>query len=140
MSLPIIDKEHQAWHLAIFFAGSVVGLGLLIWHHATKPPALDDNGVLGVIVAVMTGMAPVCIVVAAGTVTLIEGVAMIAERYRRAKFKEGRQKGVDEMVEMLHRLSGGADVPDEVRERIENLIDEANREINQEINRGGRYN
>ena len=41
------------------------------------------------------------IAVAAGTVTIIEGAAMMAERYKREKFKEGRREGRQEILERL---------------------------------------
>lgn len=93
MSLPIIDKEHQGWHLALFGVGSVVGFGFLVVHHITKPASINDNGWLGVATAVLTDMGSVVIVVAASTVTAIEGVAMISERYKKVKYEEGKQDG-----------------------------------------------
>ncbi len=51
-----------------------------------------DN-TLGIMLAIGKGMSPLVIVVAAETVVLVEGYAMLAEKYLKRRYAEGRAEG-----------------------------------------------
>ena len=65
-------------------------LALLTWYEVTGN---TTDSALGTVVAVGKGMGQLVIVVAAWTVTLLEGYSMLAERYLRRRYREGRAEG-----------------------------------------------
>ena len=90
MALPNIDKSREGWYLGLFSVQCLACLALLTWHEVTGNTA---DTTLGTVVAIGKGMGQLIIVVAAWTVTLLEGYSMLAERYLRRRYREGRAEG-----------------------------------------------
>ena len=90
MALPNIDRSREGWYLGLFSVQCLACLALLTWYEVTGN---TTDSALGTVVAVGKGMGQLVIVVAAWTVTLLEGYSMLAERYLRRRYREGRAEG-----------------------------------------------
>ena len=93
MALPNVDKSREGWYLGLFFVQCLACLGLLAWYEVTDN---TSDSTLATVVAIAKGMGQLVIVVAAWTVTLLEGYSMLAERYLRRRYREGRSEGIAE--------------------------------------------
>ena len=90
MSLPNVDRSREGWYLGLFSVQCLACLALLIWYEVADNTT--DNA-LATVIAIGKGMGQLVIVVAAWTVTLLEGYSMLAERYLRRRYREGRAEG-----------------------------------------------
>ncbi len=111
-----VSPSREGLYLLLFFAQSAVGLGLVCWREVVFET--EDN-LLETILAIGQAMGPLVIVVAAWTVTAVEGTAMLAERYLKRRHEEGRR---EERQELLTRL--GNLPPEERSAEIDRLIAE----------------
>ena len=93
VALPNVDKSREGWYLALFSVQCLVCLALLGWYEVADNTA---DSALATVVAVGKGMGQLVIVVAAWTVILLEGYSMLAERYLRRRYQEGRVEGRSE--------------------------------------------
>ena len=90
VALPNVDKSREGWYLGLFSVQCLVCLALLVWYEVADNTA---DSTLATVVAVGKGMGQLVIVVAAWTVILLEGYSMLAERYLRRRYQEGRTEG-----------------------------------------------
>ena len=92
-----LPRANDGWFLIAFFLLSGLGLGLLIWEETQA----SNGGLRDTVLEIVKGMEAVVVVSALTLYGLMEGLNMLAERYNRQKYKEGRQ---DERREILRRL------------------------------------
>ncbi len=90
VSLPSIDKTREGWYLGLFSAQCLACLAVLAWYEVGGN---TEDSALATVVAIGKGMGQLVIVVAAWTVTLLEGYSMLAERYLMRRYREGEAKG-----------------------------------------------
>ena len=69
---------------------SLACLGLVIWLEATDSEAA---GIVASAVSVLERMAAVLVTLSLSIYALVEGVAMLYERYAKRRFQEGKQVG-----------------------------------------------
>lgn len=90
MALPSPDKSREGWYLSLFFVEFSACLALLFWQEVINN---TTDGWLETVIAIARGMEPLVIVLTAATVILVEGYSMLAERYLRRRYREGRAEG-----------------------------------------------
>ena len=110
-----LPRANDGWFLIVFFLLSGCGLGLLIWEEIQT----DNSGLRETVLEIVKGMEAVVVVSALTMYGLMEGLNMLAERYKRQKYKEGRQ---DERREILERLDERLDEP--TRRLVEQVLSE----------------
>ena len=129
MSLPNIDKSREGLYLAL------LSLQLVAWTAVTTANeiARGEDGVLAGIVSVGESMGQIAVAVAVLTVTVVEGSVMLAERYLRRRYREGKAEGkaegkVEGKAETLSAVEEAARRQGLGAEEIRRVLDEA-REI-----------
>ena len=109
-----IPDRSEGWFLAIFTLKIVVGTIAIVWIR----PWASTTSVLELIAA--------AVVISAATTTIMtQGGAMLAERYLRRRYYEGKEEGRKELAE---RVEG--------REQLKNLSDEERQEEIDRLTRG----
>ena len=86
-----LDKSREGLGLGLFVFLSLACLGLVIWLEATDSEAA---GIVASTVSVLERMAAVLVTLSLSIYALVEGVAMLYERYAKRRFQEGKQVGV----------------------------------------------
>ena len=86
-----MSKPIEGWALSIFGALFLAVAGLLAYHEIAS-----GSGGLKLFFAVAQGMGSIVIVLTAVTILAVEGFDMLAERYKRKKFEEGKALGQEE--------------------------------------------
>ena len=86
-----MSKPIEGWALSIFGALFLAVAGLLAYHEIAS-----GSGGLKLFFAVAQGMGSIVIVLTAVTILAVEGFEMLAERYKRKKFEEGKALGQEE--------------------------------------------
>jgi hypothetical protein len=92
-----IAKGREVWFLILFsvqFVGWLIGITI----------TYSDNLNWSSSIRIAKEMASFVILTTAITVIIVEGGAMLAERYLRRRFREGREKGRQEEREEIARL------------------------------------
>ena len=90
MTLPQIDQSRESWALFLF----TVQLLLCITGVAISEAVHQDHpNALVTVIAIGRTLAPQIVVITATTVVIVEGYAMLAERYLRRRYREGQEKG-----------------------------------------------
>ena len=107
MNLP---RTNEGRFLILFFALAVAGLALLVWEKTEGTTSLRDAAL-----DIVQDMEAMVVVGAIVAYAVIEGGSMLAERYKREKYKEGRQ---DERRDILERLDP------QTREVVERTLNE----------------
>ena len=82
-----IGSTREGRYLLLFSAQVLICLGLLTWHEVSYQ---TGDGSLATPIAIGQGMAPFVVVVTAATVVIVEGSAMLAERYLKRRYEAGR--------------------------------------------------
>ena len=91
-----VGKGRETWYLGLFVVQSLLCLSFLIWYEIFDQA---NDGKVGTFLAIIQGMGPIVIAVAAETLVLIEGIEMLAERYLRRRYQEGREAERKELNE-----------------------------------------
>lgn len=89
MNLPI-GRTREGRYLLVFSVQFLLALGLSCWYEVSD--GLTE-GILGTILAIGDRMSRLSILIAVNTVLVVEGGAMLAERYLRRRFRAGREEG-----------------------------------------------
>ena len=121
MSLPNVDKSREGWYLISFSGMCLVWLAALTVYdvrYNTEDSALETALAIG------RGMEAAVVVSAALTFTIVEGYAMLAERYLQRRYREGREKGREEILERLREVA-----PSDMSHEIDRLIAEARKRV-----------
>ena len=121
MSLPNVDKSREGWYLISFSGMCLVWLAALTVYdvrYNTEDSALETALAIG------RGMEAAVVVSAALTFTIVEGYAMLAERYLQRRYREGREKGREEILERLREVA-----PSDMSDEIYRLIAEARKRV-----------
>ena len=121
MSLPNVDKSREGWYLISFSGMCLVWLAALTVYdvrYNTEVSALETALAIG------RGMEAAVVVSAALTFTIVEGYAMLAERYLQRRYREGREKGREEILERLREVA-----PSDMSDEIDRLIAEARKRV-----------
>ena len=88
-----LDKSREGLGLGLFVVLSLICLGLVIWLEATDS---ETAGIVASAVTVLERMAAVLVTLSLSIYALVEGTAMLYERYAKRRFQEGKQVGVVE--------------------------------------------
>ena len=88
-----LDKSREGLGLGLFVALSLACSGLVIWLEATDG---ETVGIAATVVSVLERMAAVLVTLSLSVYALVEGVAMLYERYAKRRFQEGIHLGVVE--------------------------------------------
>ena len=88
-----LDKSREGLGLGLFVLLSLACLGLVIWLEATDS---ETVGIAATVVSVLERMAAILVTLSLSIYALVEGTAMLYERYAKRRFQEGRQEGVVE--------------------------------------------
>ena len=116
-----VDKSREGLYLFLFSILSIACLTGLILYEVTDR---TEDSLLSTAVAVGRGMGTIVIAVAAFTVTVLEGYAMLAERYLKRRHEEGRREGRQEgHQEVLRLLREKGLLTDEDARRLLEVID-----------------
>ncbi len=83
-----LDKSREGLGLGLFVLLSLACLGLVIWLEATDS---ETVGIVATVVSVLERMAAILVTLSLSIYALVEGVAMLYERYAKRRFQEGRQ-------------------------------------------------
>ena len=99
-------KANLAWYLILFFSQFVVGSVLVFWREIRDK---TDDSPLSTIVGIGNGLEWVVVVAGALSYATVEGVDMLAARYREQLWDRGIQKGREEgrketLDQILHLL------------------------------------
>ena len=86
-----LDKSREGLGLGLFVLLSLACLGLVIWLEATDS---ETVGIVATAISVLERMAAVLVTLSLSIYALVEGVAMLYERYAKRRFQEGKQVGV----------------------------------------------
>ena len=85
-----LDKSREGLGLGLFVLLSLTCLGLVIWLEATDS---ETAGIVATAVSVLERMAAILVTLSLSIYALVEGVAMIYERYAKRRFQEGKEEG-----------------------------------------------
>ena len=88
-----LDKSREGLGLGLFVLLSLACLGLVIWLEATDG---ETVGIVATAISVLERMAAILVTLSLSIYALVEGGAMLYERYAKRRFQEGKQVGVVE--------------------------------------------
>ena len=89
----LTDKGRLVWGLLIFSVLAIVSLGLGIFDEVTQS---KSSGRVAIILAIGRGVEPLWVTAGMLTYTSVEGVAMIAEIFLKAREERGKREGREE--------------------------------------------
>ena len=87
-------------YIILFLILSLTGLGFVGWDEVRRVTA---DGFVETVIGILHGMEATVVVSAAMTYIIIEGWTMLAERYQRRRFQEGRAESHAEWEGWLKR-------------------------------------
>ena len=87
------DKSREGLYLALLAVALAVGLAVVSWYEIRHN---TTDGVLDTALDVVDHMQAVVVFAAATIYIGVEGGAMLAERYLRRRYREGREEGLRE--------------------------------------------
>ena len=85
-----LDKSREGLGLGLFVLLSLACLGLVVWLEATDS---ETVGIVATVVSVLERMAAILVTLSLSIYALVEGTAMLYERYAKRRFQEGKQVG-----------------------------------------------
>ena len=85
-----LDKSREGLGLGLFVLLSLACLGLVIWLEATDG---ETVGIVATAISVLERMAAILVTLSLSIYALVEGGAMLYERYAKRRFQEGREEG-----------------------------------------------
>ena len=85
-----LDKSREGLGLGLFVLLSLACLGLVIWLEATDG---ETVGIVATAISVLERMAAVLVTLSLSIYALVEGGAMLYERYAKRRFQEGKEEG-----------------------------------------------
>ena len=85
----LTDKGRLVWGLLIFSVLAIVSLGLVIFDEVTQS---KSSGRVAIILAIGRGVEPLWVTAGMLTYTSVEGVAMIAEIFLKAREERGKRE------------------------------------------------
>ena len=88
-----LDKSREGLGLGLFVLLALACLGLVIWLEATDSETI---GIVATTVSILERMAAILVTLSLSIYALVEGTAMLYERYAKRRFQEGKQVGVAE--------------------------------------------
>ena len=88
-----LDKSREGLGLGLFVILSLVCLGLVVWHEITDG---ETVGGLATSTAVLERMAAVLVTLSLSIYAIVEGAAMLYEKYAKRRFQEGKEEGKQE--------------------------------------------
>ena len=91
-----MDKSREGLGLGLFVLLSLACLGFVIWLEATDG---ETVGIVATAISVLERMAAILVTLSLSIYALVEGGAMLYERYAKRRFQEGKQVGVLEGLE-----------------------------------------
>ena len=84
--------SREARYIALFLVQFLLLAGFRVYHELISNP----TDALTTFMDVMDGLAPIIVFVTASTVLIQEGGEMLAERYLRRRFEQGKAEGIAE--------------------------------------------
>ena len=93
-----VGKSREGQFLIIFLLQYLTFSGFLVYHEVT---AVSTDAITTML-AILMGMAQLGFVSAINTVVAVEGYQMLAERYLRRRYREGKAEGRDEVWQEWH--------------------------------------
>ena len=91
-----LDKSREGIGLGLFAVSSLTALGLLILNEVTNGETI---GGVATILSILERMAAVLVTLSVSIYAVVEGTAMLYEKYAKRRFQEGKQVGVLEGLE-----------------------------------------
>lgn len=88
--IPVPHKSREAWYIAIGGAELLACLGFVLW---TEVGQRTEDSFAETIIAAAIAMEALVVVLGTATVIIMEGGAMLAEKYLRRRYAEGTQQG-----------------------------------------------
>lgn len=85
-----LDKSREGLGLGLFALLSLACLGLIIWLEATDS---ETVGIVAAAISVLERMAAILVTLSLSIYALVEGAAMLYERYAKRRFQEGKEEG-----------------------------------------------
>ncbi len=117
-------------YIILFLILSLTGLGVVAWVEARQAVA---DSFAETVRAILSGMESVVVASGAFTYILIEGWKMLAERYEKRRYLEGRAEGLVE-----GRTEGLAEGHAKGQDTVLALLDEdTRREVERKLRRNG---
>ena len=89
MAIPTIAKSREGWYLILFSAQFGLCLGLVSWQETGD---VTSDTLMSTGIAIGQGMGSLVIAIAASTAIIVEGSAMLAEKYLKRRYTEGRDE------------------------------------------------
>ena len=117
MEVPQLEKSRYGLYLVLFCLFCLCGLGLVSYHEIRN---ITSDGVVATVVAIIKGMEAVVVISAALTYTIIQGADMLAEKYKRRRYEQGRAEGKSEAFDAVLKAT-----PEGERESVNRIIEEA---------------
>ncbi len=117
------------WYLFLASVQCLVALALVVWQ---ENQTLAADGIPKTLLDIGKSLSPLVIVALADSLLIVEGAAMLAERYLRERYEKGREEGLEEGLE-----KGRGEGREEGREEANMLWSEWNRR-REEAERDGR--
>ena len=94
--MPTVAFSRTGWFL-LLLTTQVVLAGLAVgWYEVF---ARTDDDAFATALAIGRGLEPFVVISIVTTVIVVEGTAMLAERYFQERYERGRQKGLEEGIE-----------------------------------------
>ncbi len=88
-----IPDAWVAWHFTLFLWLMAFGSLLLLLEQL---PAHSQGDIIGFANSIIRGLAPVILVSAAVSTTIVEGSMIFAERYLKHRYERGKEEGADQ--------------------------------------------
>jgi hypothetical protein len=88
-----IRKTREGWYIGLAFVQLAIFLILVGLHEVSN---VDHDGKLKTLLNIGGGFAPFVIISLADSLIIIEGVAMLAERYLKGRYQDGKREGQQE--------------------------------------------
>lgn len=86
-----LDKSREGIGLSLFAILALVALGLLILHEVTDN---DTIGGVATALSILERMAAILVTLSVSIYAVVEGTAMLYERYAKRRFQEGKEEGI----------------------------------------------
>ena len=81
------------WYLGLSGAQCIAAIAFVVWYEAQT---IAEDGLPKTILEIAQGLVPFFFIALTGSLLIVEGAAMLAERYLRERYNKGREEGLEE--------------------------------------------
>ena len=81
------------WYLGLSGAQCLAATAFVVWYEAQT---IAEDGLPKTILEIAQGLVPFFFIALTGSLLVVEGAAMLAERYLRERYNKGREEGLEE--------------------------------------------